>query len=119
MKTSWIVTVARNNLDLLRQAVRSFHQQDVEGMVRVLVVNNGSVDGTASWLHASPGIESMHFNPQKGVSHAWNSALRYLFSLGGTRRVDRVLVCNSDVVLRPDTYRLLEAEEGAFVTAVG
>ena len=32
---------------------------------------------------------------------------------------DYVLVCNNDVVLRPDTYRWLVADGGGFVTAVG
>lgn len=119
MNINWIVTIARNNHALLQNAVRTFYAQDAPGCVRVLVVNNGSTDGTASWLHSQRGIDSMHFNPQKGVAHAWNAALRYIFSMGGTRSVDRVLVCNSDVELRPDTFRLLAAEEGPFVTAVG
>lgn len=113
----WVVTVARNNLELTKQAVTSFERQ--EGGANVLVVNNGSTDATASWLHGRPDIVSMHFNPQHGLAHAWNAALRYLFTLGGTRRVERVLVCNNDVVLRPDTWKWLEAEQADFVTAVG
>lgn len=114
---NWIVTVARNNLDLLKQALTSFRAQDVP--IRVLVVNNGSTDGTASYLHASTELQSIHFNPQHSLSRAWNSALTYLFSLSGSRRVDRVLVTNTDVILHPSTWRLLAATELPFVTAVG
>jgi GT2 family glycosyltransferase len=121
ISTAWIVVVARNNLSLLKRAIASFEAQQLDGGERphVLVVNNGSSDGTAPWLFAHPEIVQTHFTPQKGVAHAWNTALSYIFSLGGSRRVDRVLVCNSDVVLRPDTYQRLAAERAMFVTAVG
>lgn len=119
MSNSWIVVVVRDNLDLLRNAVESFIRQDVGGGVHVLCVDNGSGPDVVSWLRCHPDIVSMHFNPQRSVSHAWNAALKYLFSLCGQRFVERVLVANSDVVLRPDTWRLLEAEQADFVTGVG
>jgi len=117
--SNWIVVVARNNLSLLKQAVASFNAQDVEGGVRVMCVDNGSTDGVPHYLHQHGEIDAIHNMPQRGVSHAWNQALRYVFSLAGARRVERVLVCNSDVVLRPDTWRRLADERAQFVTAVG
>lgn len=119
MSNSWIVVVARDNLDLLRAAVESFDRQDADGGVHVLCVDNGSGPDVVSWLRYRTGITSIHFNPQHSVARAWNAALKYLFSLGGSRFVERVLVCNSDVVLRPDTWRLLESEQADFVTGVG
>lgn len=117
--SSWIVVVARDNLDLLRGAVESFDKQDVKGGVRVLCVDNGSGPDVVSWLRCHPDVTTIHFNPQHSVARAWNAALKYLFSLGGSRFVERVLVCNTDVVLRPDTWRWLEAEQADFVTGVG
>jgi hypothetical protein len=116
---SWIVVVVRDNLDLLRDAIASFDRQDVAGGVRVLCVDNGSGPDVVSWLRCHPDITTIHFNPQHSVSRAWNAALKYLFSLSGSRFVERVLVANSDVVLRPDTWRLLENEQADFVTGVG
>lgn len=119
---AWIVTVAHGNLDLVHQAIESFRAQDMPGGVRVLVVNNESDQDTAGWLnrHARQGlIDVIHHYPQRSVAHAWNSALRHLFLVGAKWSTDRVLVANSDVVLRPDTFRWLDAEQAEFVTAVG
>lgn len=113
---NWIVVLTRNNLDLTLQACQSFALQDIGG-VRILVVNNGSTDGTAAWVTHVRGVDDViHIYPQKGVANGWNRALRYLF---GRLGVSQVLVCNNDVILRPDTYRLLDRENTDFVTAVG
>jgi len=117
--TNWIMTVAHNNQPLLAQAVDSFLYQDVPS-VRVLIINNGSTDGTVDWIHSinkltDGQVTSMDFYPQKGVAHAWNAGLRWLRYLDARQ----VLVCNQDVWLRPDTYRLLKERDGYFVTAIG
>lgn len=119
MNANWIVVLAHGNLDLLQAAVASFHRQDIEGGARILIVNNESDPATTAWIireQAAGRVSAMHFFPQRGVAHGWNSALRYLF---GSERVERVLVVNQDLVLRPDTYRWLDADGGGFVTAVG
>lgn len=110
----WVVIVARNNLDLLKQSVASAQSQDVP--VRVMVVDNGSTADVGSWLRCRRDVMSIAFMPQHSVSRAWNAALSFLF---GTRGCERVLVINQDSVLRPDTYRWLENERTAFVTGVG
>lgn len=119
---NWIVTLAHNNPDLLIRAVESFEHQDISGGVCVLVVNNESDGPTTLWINdqaRSGRFDVMHFYPQRGVAHGWNAALRYIFSLTGSQRTNRALVVNSDVVLRPDTYRCLDEDGGWFVTAVG
>lgn len=112
----WVVIVARNNLDLLKQSVASAQAQDVPGSVRVMVVDNGSTGDVGSWLRCQRDVMSTAFQPQHSVSRAWNTALTYLF---GVRGCERVLVINQDSVLRPDTYRWLENEGAEFVTGVG
>jgi GT2 family glycosyltransferase len=110
----WVVIVARNNLDLLKQSVASAQAQDVP--VRVLVVDNGSGPDVGVWLRCRRDVMSIAFMPQHSVSRAWNAALGFLF---GARWCERVLVINQDSVLRPDTYRWLENEQAMFVTGVG
>lgn len=110
----WVVIVARNNLDLLKQSVASAQAQDVP--VRVMVVDNGSAADVGSWLRCRRDVMSIAFQPQHSLSRAWNSALGYLF---GVRGAERVLVINPDSVLRPDIYRWLENERAMFVTGVG
>lgn len=112
--TNWIVCIARGNLSLTKRAVASFLAQDID--VTVLLINNASTDGTAAWM-ATMGdrIRQIHFTDQKSVAECWNYGISWCFSQGA----DHVLVANNDVRLKPWTYRLLAADGGGFVTAVG
>lgn len=106
-----IVIVARNGLALTKQAVNSALAQDVP--VEVLVVNNHSQDSTTQWLAVKP-VSTIHTMEQWALAKCWNVALAALWKLG----FDRAIVLNNDVVLRPDTARLLDAHGGPFVTCV-
>lgn len=114
---SWVVMPVHNAIHLTKTAVRSVLAQQITPPVRLLVINNASTDGTAEWLRTlQPRVETVNIYPQKGVAHAWNTGLRYLFEELGE---ERVLVVNNDVELRPDTYSTLDRDGGVFVTAVG
>lgn len=106
-----VVIVARGNLALTKRAVNSALAQDVP--VEVLVVNNFSQDGTAQWLSTKP-ISTIHALEQWSLSKCWNMALKALWKIG----YDSVLLCNNDVVLRPDTISILASHGGEFVTCV-
>lgn len=108
--TNWIVCIAHNGLHLTRAAVASFLKQDIP--VQVLVIDNGSTDGTTEWLHSQP-VYTIHYKQAKSVAECWNRAIRLCL-----KEDDHVLVCNNDVELRPDTYRLLMENGGSFVTAI-
>lgn len=116
---NWILTIAHNALLLTRNAVATFLAQDIEGGVKLLVINNASTDNTVQWLTSIASkddrIHTMHFSDQRSVAECWNRGLAWIFAQGA----DRALVVNNDVELRPDTYRLLLADGGPFVTAVG
>lgn len=114
---NWIVMLCRNNLNFTKKALESCLAQDIEGDVKVRVINNGSTDGTSEWLESLDDwrvFPSHHF-PGKSVAKSWNDELRELFKSG----YPHVLVVNNDIVLRPDTYRRLVEDGGGFVTAVG
>lgn len=99
---------------MLKRAVATFRAQDI-GNIRIMIINNGSTDGTRPWLSSQHDLFSVHY-PGRGLSVAasWNRGLQQLF-----QKNDHVLVVNDDVELRPDTYRWLVADGGEFVTAVG
>ncbi len=106
-----ILFVARDNLALTRQAVTSAQQQDIP--CDILVVDNCSTDGTKQWLVGQDvGVISLAM--QASLSACWNMGLATFFQLGRSH----VLVCNTDIELRPDAYRLLLAHGGPFVTCV-
>ena len=125
---NWIVVIARNNIHLTKAAVKSFLAQDI-GNVAVLLINNASTDGTAAWMATLPAsIRQIHLSGQKSVAESWNYGISWCFKQGA----DRVLVCNNDVVIGPETFACLSAfcdhkngVEGldksrpAFVTCVG
>lgn len=104
-----VVMLCRNALELTKRAVESIVAQDIP--VQLRIVDNGSDDGTKEWLD-SAGLWHDRFIPPLGVSSGWNYLLTDAF-----RVTDHVLVVNNDVVLRPETYRMLLAENAPFVTA--
>ena len=113
---SWIVMPIYNQLALTRDAIASCLAQDIAGGVRVLCVIDRGDAGVTQWLRAQGKAAQVVEAPGCGVSKAWNLALEHVFdTLGG----EHALVVNSDVRLRPDTYRRLVDDGGLFVTCVG
>ena len=106
-----IITVARNNLQLTKQAVRTAMEQDVP--CEVLVIDNCSTDGTIDWLKTRD-VARFFNQVQLSLAACWNQALKILWRIG----CEEALVVNNDVELRPDTYRLLRALELPFVTCI-
>jgi GT2 family glycosyltransferase len=116
MPDNWIITLHRAGLDNTRRALKSFLAQDIS--VKVLVLDRESVDGFSQWARAKypMGGVTVLWDRHDSVSGAWNRALRLVFD---KFHCAWALVTNNDVELRPDTYRLLLADGGGFVTAVG
>jgi GT2 family glycosyltransferase len=106
-----VLVLTRNCLELTKKCIASVMLQDVP--VRLLVIDNGSTDGTIDWLEspAYRGIWAGSLN-NDGVSKGWNRGLKALFADGA----EHVLVCNNDTVLSPWTYRLLLDYNAPFVT---
>lgn len=106
-----IVIVARNNLALTKRAVRSAQAQDVD--CPVVVVDNASDDGTARWLHAQR-IPTITYLYQVSLSRCWNESV----SLNGHGDMSCTLICNNDIEIRSDTFRLLQGCYRPFITCV-
>jgi GT2 family glycosyltransferase len=106
--------LTRNNLHLTKKAVASVLKQDISSGVDLLVIDNGSTDGTREWLRSQTNISSLCPSPPMSVSAAWNLGLTVFL-----KKSEYVLVVNNDIELRPDTYAWLVGDGGGFVTAVG
>lgn len=109
--------VTRNNLHLTKAAVKSvLSMTETDGMsIFLLVVDNSSTDGTASWLHTKSTVATYHLKDQYSLAKCWNIGLKTLLRSG----YKEALVINNDVELRPDTYELLSGYGADFVTGVG
>ena len=114
--TNWILMVAHNLSHMTMKAVVSALRQDI-GNVRVWLVNQGSTDNLPQAAEAlyPDVVTTHHYPPLPSLAAAWNLGLSHLLEGDG----GKVLVVNNDIELIPETYRLLAADKGGFVTAVG
>jgi FkbM family methyltransferase len=110
--SNYAVMPVRAHPLMTQRAVESVLGQDIP--VIPYLIDNGSDCG--SYLRSVDGAVVVSHQRPKGLHRVWNDALRYAFDVC---RQPYVLVVNNDVVLRQDTYRLLAADGGQFVTAVG
>jgi GT2 family glycosyltransferase len=97
-----IIVLCRNNLALTQSCIRTLKAQTMP--VEILAMNNGSTDGTCSWLKANlpQGFMTSYTDPI-AVATAWNRGLEWAWRLGATE----ALVVNNDTELLPETYQLL------------
>lgn len=94
MQSISAVVVTWNSLDLIGACLDSIHRQTL-APAQVIVVDNGSVDGTAEWLRTRPDVEVIANPKNRGFAAANNQALERCSG-------DAVLLLNADVVLEPD-----------------
>lgn len=111
-----VLMLTRNCLELTKKAVASVVAQDIP--IKLMIIDNGSTDGTFEWLHSEPYPEVGYwkFSENMGVSWAWNAGLRTL--LGSNFACPYVLVINNDVILPPWFYRRLLEYMLLFVSGI-
>jgi len=107
-----IICPVRSGLEMTREAIDSFYQQDC-GNIQVVIIDNSQskICNDFPWNHIEKPPQPL------GVAESWNLAIGKAFDSLGV--IKHVLVCNNDIVLRPDAYRLLLEDGGGFVTCVG
>ncbi len=72
--------------------------------IRILVVDNGSTDGSAAEFGIRcPGVEQISNPANLGFAGGMNAGMRYALTQGA----DFLFVANNDVILAPDTITLL------------
>jgi glycosyltransferase involved in cell wall biosynthesis len=103
-----------NNPILTKKCIDSVLAQDIP--VAVFVILNGSHDCAPVIRSYGQRIRSIAYTEPISLNVVWNQALDLAFN---TLKLEHVLVINNDVILRPDTYNLLLADGGGFVTGVG
>lgn len=116
-RTQLIVVPVVVGQAITKRCIDSALAQDI-GDVRVLVIGNGCADGTIQMLYArywnEPCVQIIAHATMRSLNYVWNDAIGSAFISGH----EHVLVINNDIVMRPDTFRLLVQDGGLFVTGV-
>lgn len=89
------VVVTFNRLELLKQGIECLRKQ--QKLTGIIVVNNGSTDGTREWLDAQPGLLVVH-QDNVGGSGGFYTGIERAYSEG----VDWIWCMDDDVFPRPD-----------------
>jgi GT2 family glycosyltransferase len=92
------VIVSWNQLHLLPACLAALRGQSL-GPTEVVVVDNGSIDGSVEWLRRQPDIELVTNPMNTGFAAANNQGI-------GVTRAEVVLLLNVDVELAPDYLEL-------------
>jgi GT2 family glycosyltransferase len=87
-----------NRADLLRAAIHNLQTQ-TRPPQQILVVDNGSTDGSAS-LARELGVDCIELESNRGFAVAVNEGIRHA-------KNDWVLIINNDVLLAPDWLEIL------------
>lgn len=94
------LVVSWNGLDLLRASIPSLVNQSLP-FRRIIVVDNGSRDGTGDWVRQSPGIELVQLPTNAGFAAGANAGIRAAFE---DFTIECIALINNDVVLDVDWH---------------
>jgi poly-beta-1,6-N-acetyl-D-glucosamine synthase len=101
-----VLVAARNEADRIQETLSYIARQDYPGPVEVLVVDNGSSDGTRAVAEAYGAATGQRVRcidePRPGKSHALNTGL-------GAVATELVITLDADTLLHPQAIRQLVA----------
>lgn len=104
----YVITATLNNLEHTHELLRMLLLASVSIEMRVVVVDNGSTDGTVENLASlwGPGaLTVLPFEANQGVPMAWNTGIRFAYQNGA----EAVLVCGNDTAPLPGCVERLYA----------
>ncbi len=97
----WAVVVTYNRLQLLQECIDSIRIQS-RRPDEVLVVNNGSTDGTKEWLDSQDDLKVIH-QENLGGAGGFHNGMKYAIQSGA----DFVWIMDDDVIVKPDALHEL------------
>ena len=98
-KTS-IIILSYNTQELLQLCLASIHEYTEAGTYEIIVVENGSEDGSAEWLKEQQGLICIYNDENRGFPKGCNQGLK---AATGTE----LLLLNSDTVVTKDWLKNL------------
>ncbi len=116
--TVHVVAPVFNRLALTQTLIACLRRQTVNHTLRVLIVNDGSTDGSADWLAAQSDIDVLRGDGSLFWGGAVDLAVRHLQAKAAPE--DWVLLMNNDTIVADDfVQRLLDAALTHAPAAVG
>lgn len=107
-----------NRLALTKRAMECLRAQSVNTELRIVVVDDGSTDGTTEWLAKQPDVNVIQGDGSLWWGGAIHAALQQVMRLGKTD--DWVLFVNNDTQFAPDfVATLLDVARSHAPAAVG
>ena len=111
------VVPARNEADVIAQSIAGLLQQDYPGTFRVVLVDDGSDDGTADRaLAVTDGIDTKRLDvvsgapvPARWTGKVWAQHQGIQHATSSEERPDYLLLTDADICHAPDTLRSLVA----------
>ena len=100
-----VVIPVFNRLAQTKALVECLRQQRLKATLRLLIVDDGSSDGTDQWLATQPDIQVLQGDGTLFWGGAVNLALRHLEQLGDSN--DWVLLMNNDTTVQEDFVQFL------------
>jgi N-acetylglucosaminyl-diphospho-decaprenol L-rhamnosyltransferase len=114
----YVVVPVFNRLALTQSLVGCMRKQALNQQLRLIIVNDGSTDGTAQWLAAQNDIEVLNGDGSLFWGGAVDLALRHLQAKAASD--DWVLLINNDTTVAEDfVQRLLSAALACAPAAIG
>lgn len=92
-----IVIVNWNSGELIQSCIESIHQYDDDVIKKIIVVDNGSTDGSDSYLEDFPLVTLVRAKSNLGFAKACNLGAQYTTN-------EFILFLNPDTVIYPDTF---------------
>jgi len=94
------VVVTFDGLDLLRSNLRSLQEQSLP-FARIIIVDNGSTDGTRAFVREDQALELLSLERNRGFAGGANAGIRRALQ---DASIDGVALVNNDVSLEPDWH---------------
>ncbi len=116
--TVHVVMPVFNRLELTKTIIECLNTQDVDEPINVVVVNDGSADGTEEYLNSQPDVTVLQGDGNLWWGGSIDLAFRYVFSK--TKNDDWVLLVNNDTQYKSNFIQtLLDTARHNMPSAVG